>query len=898
MSSKSVSERTPRAVAGSSAARARTGARLRRAGLFAVAALVLVPLAPVPAHAVTGTQPWAIVLCNFSNHTATPNSIGYYERMFSDAGVGELNVLEYWRDVSYGNVSVSGSVVTGWHTVPQTRDQWMALNRYDKIEVCSDKAAQDGFNFSPYYGVVVIFPEAVSNTTAAIDASQTTVGVQSVASFPPAAPFLIVIDDGTSANSEIVRVTGISGNTFTIQRAQNGTTAKPHNSGAVAIAPGDFGNWGPGRVGMNLDGTNFSLGMVIGPDHYNLTGVVHEMGHGFGYGHTRRLSTSTTDYGDCYDIMSAFSCVYTFQAGTNFGGSNLGSAVAAKGPGVSAPFLDLQGWLAGARIRTFDNSSCSQATIPMAALNRSSASGAMEVRLPASVTIPTPGSTTTTSDYYTVELRSKSGWDRGIPRDAFVLHLKGQDNVAYWVDDAGGNGEMLPGEEFVNAAESTYVAANSIDGPAGTGVVTVAGCKINTVLTYVGSTGGDYSDDVTLAADLKVAGSSAPVPGAPVALGVGSDTCTGTTNASGRASCTVRLTRTPGTTSVAASYAGEPAYNGASTTAPFVVDREDTTLTYTGATTSDYNDAFTAGADLRDADGSSIVSGRSVGFSLGGVDTCTGTTSSSGAAACSLTPSQPAGTSSIAVSFAGDSFYKPSSTSAPFEITHQETTTTYIGPTVIADGVPVSLRGRLLEEGVAPISGQRLMLALGTQTCLTGFTDAAGEASCTITPAVSALGPVPLSATFAGNQYYEPSADTSATAVVFAFPSHGAFVLGDTSVASAGPTTSLTWWGEDWYLRNTLSGGQAPASFKGFARQPSSTPPACGGTWVTAPGNSPPPPASVPSYMGTVVASEVGAAGSRISGDVVKIVVVRTAAGYAPSPANAGRGTIVATYCG
>jgi len=52
-----------------------------------------------------------------------------------------------------------------------------------------------------------------------------------------------------------------------------------------------------------------------------VTGGAHEMGHGFGYNHSRKLSDPTNDYNDCYDIMSAYSCNYTFNnAGTVFGG--------------------------------------------------------------------------------------------------------------------------------------------------------------------------------------------------------------------------------------------------------------------------------------------------------------------------------------------------------------------------------------------------------------------------------------------------------------------------------------------------------------------------------------------------------------------------------------------------
>jgi hypothetical protein len=70
-----------------------------------------------------------------------------------------------------------------------------------------------------------------------------------------------------------------------------------------------------------------------------------------------------------------------------------------------------------------------------------------------------------------------------------------------------------------------------------------------------------------------------------------------------------------------------------------------------------------------------------------------------------------------------------------------------------------------------------------------------------------------------------------------------------------------------------------------------------GGAWTTGPGNSPPPTAGVPSYMGVLVASSVGQSGSVIGGNTVSIVVVKTDAGYAPNPGHAGTGPVVATFC-
>jgi hypothetical protein len=135
---------------------------------------------------------------------------------------------------------------------------------------------------------------------------------------------------------------------------------------------------------------------------------------------------------------------------------------------------------------------------------------------------------------------------------------------------------------------------------------------------------------------------------------------------------------------------------------------------------------------------------------------------------------------------------------------------------------------------------------------------------------------------------------------VFDFLARGSFSLGDQTVASATPTTVVTWWDSTWNLENSLSGGVAPDSFKGFAATLTpSSPPACGGSWTTRGGDSPPPAsaASIPEWMGVVVSSTVTKSGSTISGNIAKIVVVHTAPGYASAPGHPGTGTIAGVYC-
>jgi hypothetical protein len=49
--------------------------------------------------------------------------------------------------------------------------------------------------------------------------------------------------------------------------------------------------------------------------------------------------------------------------------------------------------------------------------------------------------------------------------------------------------------------------------------------------------------------------------------------------------------------------------------------------------------------------------------------------------------------------------------------------------------------------------------------------------------------------------------------------------------------------------------------------------------------------------MGVIVAGSVTKSGSNINGVWGSIVVVKTDAGYAPSPGHPGTGKIVATFC-
>ncbi|MGI8409687.1 MAG: thrombospondin type 3 repeat-containing protein, partial [Pyrinomonadaceae bacterium] len=121
----------------------------------------------------------------------------------------------------------------------------------------------------------------------------------------------------------------------------------------------------------------------------------------------------------------------------------------------------------------------------------------------------------------------------------------------------------------------------------------------------------------------------------------------------------------------------------------------------------------------------------------------------------------------------------------------------------------------------------------------------------------------------------------------------GAFVIGDQVNVTTGAT--VYFWGAQWVKNNPMSGGAGPKAFKGFEN--SLAPPACGSTWTSQPGNSSNPPATIPEFMAVIVTSTVQKNGNSISGNVRRIVIVRTNSAYGPAPGHVGTGEVVSVLC-
>jgi len=171
---------------------------------------------------------------------------------------------------------------------------------------------------------------------------------------------------------------------------------------------------------------------------------------------------------------------------------------------------------------------------------------------------------------------------------------------------------------------------------------------------------------------------------------------------------------------------------------------------------------------------------------------------------------------------------------------------------------------------------------------------ATATATATFTPTPTATATATATAT--------PTATATATATPTATPTPtgtpttcgSAFVIGDLDAVVG---NHVTFWSAQWGGLNHLSGGSAPASFKGFANCTNPNPPACGGTWQSDPGNSSGPPPSVPADITVIVSSLITKSGPIISGDIPRMVIVHTDPGYSPNPGHEGTGTVTAVVC-
>jgi len=206
--------------------------------------------------------------------------------------------------------------------------------------------------------------------------------------------------------------------------------------------------WG-GRMPLTIDGKSITFRTTwLPPWAFNSLHVIaHEMGHGWGLPH------SSGPYGKVYD--SAWDVMSGGNSNHTDGVCRIGSEpLGCHQVGTIGLHLEMLGWIPAERIATVNPGQSE--TVTLDALTTVRAGTDMLL-----VKVPVQGSST----FYTVEVRSFTGYDRNLPGEAVVLHqvLPGRSSPAHVVDgDNNGNpndeGAMwLPGETFTESKSGIRV---------------------------------------------------------------------------------------------------------------------------------------------------------------------------------------------------------------------------------------------------------------------------------------------------------------------------------------------------------------------------------------------------------------------------------------------------------
>ncbi|MCO4291565.1 hypothetical protein NF867_01640 [Solitalea sp. MAHUQ-68] len=109
-------------------------------------------------------SPWAIILVRFSDDTDPLPPLTKYEDLFTRRGRGDLNMVDFFYEMSHHKIDISGSRVFGWYTLDQRRADYVGnvypqpvgkINRNGLLDAARAKAIAAGVNLADYSGVVV-----------------------------------------------------------------------------------------------------------------------------------------------------------------------------------------------------------------------------------------------------------------------------------------------------------------------------------------------------------------------------------------------------------------------------------------------------------------------------------------------------------------------------------------------------------------------------------------------------------------------------------------------------------------------------------------------------------------------------------------------------------------------
>ena len=215
----------------------------QREGARRVAALTVLPGGGEAGRDLTGPQPWVSLLCKFSNVSAEPKNLAYFQGMFANVP-GRLD--HYWRELSYNAINVVGSTAVNWVVLPEQQTHYVPTPGQGCLDGNPDNDADLGALFA--------------DCTAAAD------------------PYVDFSNGGTG---------GFVGVNLMFNADLDGCA------------------WG-GGWGATLDGVSKVWSVTWEPPwgYENISVMAHEQGHGFGLPHSNNWDDDGWPYDHSWDVMS------------------------------------------------------------------------------------------------------------------------------------------------------------------------------------------------------------------------------------------------------------------------------------------------------------------------------------------------------------------------------------------------------------------------------------------------------------------------------------------------------------------------------------------------------------------------------------------------------------------
>jgi len=114
--------------------------------------------------AVSGSKPWVTVLCRFSDSTGTtPHEKPWFDTLMLGGSYPGMD--HYWRELSFDQVNLTGSLVVGWYNLPLPRSSYVYdMNGDGSVDLDHGKiasdctAAADGDVYFPgFIGINLVF---------------------------------------------------------------------------------------------------------------------------------------------------------------------------------------------------------------------------------------------------------------------------------------------------------------------------------------------------------------------------------------------------------------------------------------------------------------------------------------------------------------------------------------------------------------------------------------------------------------------------------------------------------------------------------------------------------------------------------------------------------------------